>query len=143
MTKKVCLAVLMLSFLGLPLSCGEGDTGSSGVPSGSKIAFASDRDGDGNNEIYAANADGTNQTRLADAPGNDANPSWSADGTRIVFQSGRIVNNVVLSEIYVMNADGTDLTNITNDPSAKDYSPAWSPDGTQIVFTSRLNNTEI
>jgi Tol biopolymer transport system component len=137
MTKKVCLAVLMLSFLGLPLSCGEGDTGSSGVPSGSKIAFASDRDGDGNNEIYAMNADGTNLTRLADAPENDANPSWSADGTQIAFQSQRRigVNPALLSDIYVMNADGTNLRKITNKVQAKDYSPAWSPDGTNIFFS--------
>ena len=38
-------------------------------PDGSKIAFASGRDG--NAEIYVMNADGTNVVRLTNDPGND------------------------------------------------------------------------
>jgi Tol biopolymer transport system component len=43
-------------------------------PDGTKIAFASDRDG--NFEIYVMDADGTAQTRLTINPGNDSGPTW-------------------------------------------------------------------
>ena len=43
-------------------------------PDGTKIAFASDRDG--NFEIYTMNADGTNQTRITNDPATQDDPSW-------------------------------------------------------------------
>lgn len=48
-----------------------------------KIAFASNRDG--NYEIYVMDADGTNLIQLTDNQYNDTQPSWSPDGTQIVF----------------------------------------------------------
>ena len=63
--------------------------------------------------------------------GSEFGPSWSPDGTRIVFTSFRDGN----SEIYVMNTDGSDQARLTNDRS-QDYEPSWSPDGTRIVFAS-------
>lgn len=95
----------------------------------SKIAFASTRDG--NYEIYVMNPDGTNQTRLTNNNAEDAQPSWSPDGTKIAFDSYRDGN----LEIYVMNTDGTGQTRLTNNP-AIDGEPSWSPDGTKIAFAS-------
>lgn len=43
-------------------------------PDGTKIAFASYRDG--NSEIYTMNADGTNQTRITNDPGFQGHPDW-------------------------------------------------------------------
>ena len=40
-----------------------------------KIAFGSDRDG--NMEIYAMDADGSNPTNLTNDPGGDLLPAWS------------------------------------------------------------------
>jgi Tol biopolymer transport system component len=69
----------------------------------------------------------------------DSHPSWSPDGTRIVFQS-RIGTN---SEIYMMDADGSNQIRLTNDP-ADDEMPSWSPDGKRIIFSSnRDGNREI
>ena len=42
-------------------------------PDGSRIVFSSNRDG-GDLELYIANADGTNPTRLANVEGNDISP---------------------------------------------------------------------
>jgi len=43
-------------------------------PDGTRIAFASERDG--SHEIYVMNADGASQTRLTNNPADDAEPAW-------------------------------------------------------------------
>lgn len=76
---------------------------------------------------------------ISNSAHDDRSPSWSPDGTRIAFQSGRDGNH----EIYVMQSDGSAQTRITNEP-ADDGWPSWSPDGKQIVFCSRRDgNWEI
>jgi Tol biopolymer transport system component/sugar lactone lactonase YvrE len=107
-----------------------------------QIVFSSDRDGPAiNNEIYTMNSDGTIQTRRTNnAAQFDSAPSWSPDGTMIVFQSNLDGD----FEVYTMNADGTGLTQLTNNIASNDISPSWSPDGSQIVFaTNRDGNFEI
>ena len=86
-------------------------------------------------EIYAIDADGSNEVLLTTS-GNS--PSWSPDGTKIVFSSSRDGN----SEIYVMNADGTEQTRLTNN-IARDASPTWSPNEEKIVFTRGIQPSEI
>ena len=46
-------------------------------PDGTRIAFGSNRDGNG--EIYVMNADGSGQTRLTNNPAEDAVPAWSPE----------------------------------------------------------------
>ncbi|HEU4698410.1 MAG TPA: Ig-like domain-containing protein [Gemmatimonadales bacterium] len=98
-------------------------------PDGTKIAFASYRDGATNAEIYVAEADGSNPRRLTNDSGRDWEPAWSPDGTKIAFSSQRDGN----FELYVMNADGTDQVRLTN-TSAQEATPVWSPDGSRIAF---------
>ena len=106
-------------------------------PDGSRIAFASNRDG--NPEVYVMNADGTGQTRLTNNPAIDDGPAWSPDGSQIAFASYRSGD----WEVYVMNTDGTAQTNLTTNP-AWDIWPVWSPDGSQIAFVSdRDGNYEV
>jgi dipeptidyl aminopeptidase/acylaminoacyl peptidase len=83
-------------------------------------------------------SDGSNVTAMPPAAGNDYQPDWSPDGTRIA-----VTNEQEHYDIYVMNADGTGRTRLTTHPDA-DSEPAWSPEGTQIAFTSdRDGNPEI
>lgn len=56
-----------------------------------------------------SNADGTSQVNIGNNPAVDIDPSWSSDGTKIVFQS----NRDGFSEIYVMKADGSTQTRLT------------------------------
>jgi len=55
------------------------------------VAFESTRDG--NNEIYVAAPDGTNQRRLTTNPALDESPAVSPDGRRIAFASDRNGNS--------------------------------------------------
>src|SRR3990170_229305 len=77
----------------------EAATAAPGPPGTARIAFMSDRDGNG--EIYVMNADGAGLARLTNNLGQDINMDWSPDGTRIAFASNRDGN----SEIYVISAD--------------------------------------
>jgi Tol biopolymer transport system component len=97
---------------------------------GQKIAFGSVRNG-GNHDVYIANVDGSNQTRLTTSLAYDDQPKWSPDGSKIAFISNRDGN----FEIYTMNADGSGQNRLTNNPAADGF-PAWSPNGTKIAFVS-------
>ncbi|MDE0396961.1 MAG: M28 family peptidase [Candidatus Poribacteria bacterium] len=100
-------------------------------------------------DIFSANRDGSNLKQLTDAPGYDAEASYSPDGKRIVFCSLRDaypkdqlapkdlkqleVDPAYFGEIYIMNADGSDQTRLTNAPGY-DGGPFFTPDGRHIVW---------
>ncbi|MCH7806343.1 MAG: PD40 domain-containing protein [Proteobacteria bacterium] len=70
----------------------------------------------------------------------DAYPSWSPDGSQIVFQSTRAGDE---NQIFLMNADGSGVTQLTF-TEAGNLTPVFSPDGTKIAFQSeRDGNREI
>ncbi len=98
-------------------------------PLGDTILFVSNRDG--NYNLYLMAADGSNVRRLTDDPANEYNPCWSPDGSRIAFTS----DQVGTTDVYVMDADGTNVTRITVH-SGGDHSPDWSPAGDRLVFVS-------
>ena len=83
-----------------------------------RIVFESIRDG--NFEIYAIEADGTEPVRLTNDPAVDLFPDWSPDGTKVVFESNRDDN----FEVYAMDADGANPTNLTNHEDT-DTGPGW------------------
>src|SRR6266850_4237 len=96
-------------------------------PNGTKIAFGSNRDGNG--EIYVMDPNGSNIVRLTTNAAEDGQPAWSPDGTKIAFQSDRQTDFAV----WVMNADGSNPTRLT-DPSTQAGAPGWSPDSTRIAY---------
>lgn len=82
-------------------------------------------------EVYAANADGTDEVNVSDHPANDYAPDWSPDGTRLAFVSDRDGD----PEVFVSAADGSGLRQITDNLKAEGE-PEWSPDGSRIAFQS-------
>jgi Tol biopolymer transport system component len=89
-------------------------------------------------DIFAADLDGKNLKRLTDTPGYDAEGSYSADGSKIVFTSFRDGDG----EIYIMDADGKNAKRITH---AKGYDggPFFSPDGKQIIYRSDRKGNDL
>jgi Tol biopolymer transport system component len=85
-------------------------------------------------DVYAMNADGTEERRLTEAKGPEFDPTWSPDGSKVAYRdSTHGVNDN--DEIFVVNADGTHRINLTRN-SSNDWGPAWSPDGRHIAFNS-------
>jgi Tol biopolymer transport system component len=82
-------------------------------------------------DIFKADADGKNLIRLTEAPGYDAEGSYSPDGKQIVFTSFRDGD----ADIYIMDADGKNPHRIV---AAKGYDggPFFSPDGKRIIYRS-------
>jgi dipeptidyl aminopeptidase/acylaminoacyl peptidase len=66
-------------------------------------------------------ADGSGQTNITNNSANDGGPSWSPDGTRIAFSSGRDDSD----EVYVMDADGTGQTRVTTTTAGHSYFSSW------------------
>jgi TolB protein len=93
-------------------------------------------------EIYVRNADGTGvATRLTSNSREERAPSWSPDGTKILYMCREVFDDATQTsiivgpdfEICVMNADGTGQSALTNN-TIGDLTPNWSTDGAKIFF---------
>ena len=93
-------------------------------PDGSKVAF---NFVSGKTGIYTVHADGSHLQRVT-AGGTDYHPTWSADGSALVFT--RAFN---LYEVKTAGGRARALTHITT-PGVSAAAPAWSPDGRHIAF---------
>src|SRR3954452_478065 len=88
-------------------------------------------DADNLGQIWVANPDMTHQVELTSGRNDGWFPSWSPDGTRIAFGSGRTdpdpTDDVQISDIFTMRPDGTDIRKVT-DSVGDSEKPTWSPD---------------
>jgi RHS repeat-associated protein len=79
-----------------------------------------------NKEVYLMNADGSGQARLTNELANDESPSWSPDGSKIIFRSDRERDCCdPTAQLWTMNADGSSLANISNSGNG-DYVASWN-----------------
>ena len=111
-------------------------------------------------DIYEADSDGSNLVNLTNTDGYDAEGSYSADGSKILFASNREAYSRQLSQaeqrlfeddssyfmdLYIMDADGSNVQQLTSSPGY-DGGPFFSPDNSKVVwrrFNPDGNSAEI
>ena len=76
-------------------------------PDGKSIAFSTNRDG--NDEVYVMAADGTGPRNVSNHPSLDVPVAWSADGTELLFASNRDRTG---RDLYRMKLDGSGVTRV-------------------------------
>jgi Tol biopolymer transport system component/predicted Ser/Thr protein kinase len=99
-------------------------------PDGKLVAYASDRAGDGQLDIWVRHIAQPQPARLTDDPTDDWQPSFAPDGSRIAFRSER-------------DGGGIYLVNVLGGPARKLVSggtyPRFSPDGTRVLYMDDLD----
>lgn len=111
---------------------GMSDLGPAWSPDGTKVAFERSEVDEVNDlrdetRLIVMNPDGSAPHRITPRFVDAFLPSWSPDGTKIMFGFG---------DVFVVAPDGSGLRNVTRTPNPSDSDPRWSPDGRQIVFTN-------
>ncbi|MCL4489660.1 MAG: hypothetical protein M1570_16265 [Chloroflexi bacterium] len=96
-------------------------------PAGDKVAFVSERTG--NSEIYVYDMKTKKTTRLTETAkdqngdwASNKHPSWSPDGSQIVFDTNR--GTITRWQIWIMNADGSGQRCLSPSPYS-DWDPVW------------------
>jgi PGF-CTERM protein len=105
---------------------------------GKQIVYIFKETPNANRDVGIMNSDGTGKRKLASNPGFDALfPSWSPDGTKIVYVSmvGRDVENV---SIWITDVGGSNNVRLATGA----WFPKWSPDGTKIAYNSLDDKSE-
>lgn len=84
--------------------------------------------GDGEEQIWIADGDGSNAAMLT----HGRSAAWSPDGAELAFS--RVSSDDLLSRIHVIGADGTNERILVED--AADVSvPVWSPDASWMAYS--------
>jgi Tol biopolymer transport system component len=105
-------------------------------PDGDKVVYQSDASGDW--QIWVMQIDGTDQHRLFADPGfSDRDPSWSPNGTRVVFARCRRPRQSEYCDIDVVRADGSNRRRVLGG-NWEHHNPRFSPDGSRIAFSSTM-----
>lgn len=120
--------------------------GFSSSPSGSRISYHE------NYQVYLADADGSNRTKVQTGHPFVFAPTWSPDGNWVLFVSGEHYN----CHPHVVRADGTGLKKladrggyrgVTEFLDVPDFHggssdvPVWAIDSESVFYTAKIANT--
>jgi TolB protein len=93
----------------------------------------------GQSAIYKVRTAGSDPVELTRWPLNANNPTWSPDGTSILFNSHNEPQAGQDANLYTVHADGTHLRQLTHYRGGRlnAYAGSWSPDSNKIVYQLR------
>jgi Tol biopolymer transport system component len=100
-------------------------------PDGQQVAFDSDRDGE--RGVYIANRDGTGVRRVSGS-GFAAVPTWSPDGSRLVFNRAEPDKPRVWN-LWLLQLASGETRRLTSFRFGQTWSASWFPDGRRIAYT--------
>ncbi len=100
-------------------------------PSGTTLAFDSDRDGV--RGVYVASAEGRDVRRVS-GPGYAAVPTWSPDGRRLAFIRGEEAKPAVWN-LWLLDLASGRQTRVTAFRHGQVWGGAWFNDGRRIAFS--------
>jgi len=119
-------------------------------PDGTKIAYT--YYGTGKPSIWTMNADGSGKTQLTtSADGESALPSFSYDGSKIVYAKGPVWNTslerlpTATNEIWIMNLDGSNKHKIyaSSDSYQWIFQRAWNKNNEILFMKNPLQDRKI
>ena len=96
---------------------------------GQSVAFTSYPEG----ILWRAQPDGSKRIQLSHAPMQPILPSWSPDGTQILFTD---ISSDGSEKAYVVSSQGGSQRRLLPEDSGSETDPNWSPDGSKVVFST-------
>ena len=81
------------------------------------------------------NADGSDQRQITRLGGANFGPSWTPDGTRLIFSSNYRQPRSGNFDLFLVRLDGSGLEQVTTHESFDGF-PMFSPDGRSLVWAS-------
>jgi|GEM_PF-1750309 len=88
-----------------------------------RILYLASTDPTKGQQIFTAEADGSNPVAITNSPEVKSNPVWSLDGKQIAFTASNV-------GVQIVNYDGNGLHTV----AYNGFSPVWSPDSKQLAF---------
>jgi Tol biopolymer transport system component len=103
-------------------------------PDGKKLAFGSNRTGNG--DIYVLNLETNSLKRITFDDTNDVLDAWSRDGNWLYFSSTS-KDIAGMNDIFRVSANGGTPMPVSNDRYTNEFFSAPAPDGSSFAFTAR------
>jgi Tol biopolymer transport system component len=108
-------------------------------PDGKRAAFERSDPQTQNRDVWLVEVAGGKTTRFTSDPGWDAFPTWSPDGSRIIFTS----NRSGAYDLYQKASSGTGTDELFYKSAEGKGPTSWSPDGRFLIYYSLGQPTHV